>query len=99
LAKEDQGDGFGLGFVLGLVIGGALGVIFAPQSGEQTRRQIANRASEIKESAEDLIEQARKNLEEAAQKVEGLFGAKEKNVQRKIEELRAELEKYNLEKA
>mgnify|MGYP001593155716 CR=1 FL=1 len=100
MAREGhRNEGFGWGFVLGLVAGSVLALIFAPQSGEQTRRQIADRASEFKGSAQELIEQALQNLEEAATKAGGVLGTKEKSIRRKIDELRSELEKFELERA
>lgn len=85
--------------MLGLAAGSVLALMFAPQSGEQTRKQILDQASEFKGSAQELIEQALQNLEEAATKVGGVLGAKEKSIRRKIDELRSELEKYELERA
>lgn len=90
---------FGLGLILGALAGSIIALIFAPQSGEATRRQIANKASDLKGSAEELMEHAKKNIEEASSKMEGVFGLKEKSVRRKIEELKAELEKLNLGQA
>ena len=57
-------------FVAGLGIGAAVALIFAPQSGEETRKQIANKAQEgkdyvaargreIRKQAEDLVDQGR----------------------------------------
>jgi gas vesicle protein len=88
---------FGLGLLLGVLTGAVLALIFAPQSGQTTRRQIASKAGDLKDSAEELIEHGRKSLEEAGSKVEGVFGLREKSIRRKIEELRAELQKLNLE--
>lgn len=90
---------FGLGLILGALAGSIIALIFAPQSGEATRRQIANKASDLKDSAEELMEHAKKNIEEASSKMEGVFGLKEKSVRRKIEELKTELEKLNLGQA
>ncbi len=92
-------EDFGLGLALGLVTGSLIALIFAPQSGEDTRRQIANKATDLKDSAEDLIEQAKKSIEETGAKIEGVIGRRDKSVRKKIEELREELEKYKLGEA
>lgn len=87
---------FGLGLAFGLVVGSVLALIFAPQSGETTRRQIADKATDLKGTAEELIEQAKKSVEDAGTKIEGVLGRKDRSIHKKIEELRAELEKYKL---
>jgi gas vesicle protein len=57
-------------FVAGLGIGAAVALLFAPQSGEETRKQIAERAQEgkdfvaskgreIRKQAEDLVDQGK----------------------------------------
>jgi gas vesicle protein len=88
---------FGLGLFLGMLTGVTLALVFAPQSGQATRHQIATKAGDLRGSAEELMEHAKKSLEEAGSKVEGVFGLREKSIRRKIEELRAELQKLSLE--
>jgi gas vesicle protein len=57
-------------FVAGIGIGAAVALIFAPQSGEETRKQIAEKAQEgkdfvasksreIRRQAEDLVDQGK----------------------------------------
>ena len=57
-------------FVAGLGIGAAIALLFAPQSGEETRRQIAEKAHdgsdyvaargrEFRKQAEDLVDQGK----------------------------------------
>lgn len=53
------------GFILGGLIGAALGILYAPKSGKETRE-------EIRQSAEELLEQAKKQYEEASRKIEQL---------------------------
>lgn len=48
-----------LGFLAGAAVGAALGVLFAPRSGKETREQIAKRVSQGKDDLDDVIEQAR----------------------------------------
>ncbi|MDP3013420.1 MAG: YtxH domain-containing protein [Candidatus Subteraquimicrobiales bacterium] len=90
---------FGLGLLVGLAVGGFLGLLFAPQTGVETRKQIAGCAANLKVSTEDLLEEARKNVEAAAVKAEELLGTQKKSVAKKIEELKAELERYELNEA
>jgi len=57
-------------FVAGIGIGAAVALLFAPQSGEETRKQIADKAQdgkdyvtskgrEIRKQAEDLVDQGK----------------------------------------
>lgn len=43
------------GFVIGGLVGAATALILAPQSGEQTRMQIANRSQDLRESGEERV--------------------------------------------
>ncbi|MEW6189000.1 MAG: YtxH domain-containing protein [Actinomycetota bacterium] len=96
---EDQRFGyeeFGLGLLLGVALGSVIGLLLAPQSGAATREQITSKATGLKSSVQELIEQARKSLEQAAAKVESALGLEGRSIRRKLDKLRAELEKYNL---
>jgi len=90
---------FGLGLFLGLLLGAGAGLLLAPQPGVATRKQIATCATDLKNSAEELIGEAKKSLEIATSKAEGVLGLQEKKIRRKLEELRAELDKYGLNEA
>lgn len=61
-------------FLLGMGLGVAVGILFAPQSGEETRRMLKDRAdegadyvrrraSEFQESATDIYERGRQGLQ------------------------------------
>lgn len=100
MAKDRFGyEEFGVGMLIGLIFGAGLGLLLAPQSGAATRKQLTDTASNLKDSAVDLVDQAKKSLELAATKVEGALGLEEKNIRKKLGEIRAELEKYKLGEA
>jgi gas vesicle protein len=46
-------------FLAGLGIGIGLGILFAPMSGEETRENLSQRASDLADSARDLANQGR----------------------------------------
>jgi gas vesicle protein len=45
-----SGD-FMAGILVGVLIGGALGLLFAPEAGEETRELVAEKARKLKEAA------------------------------------------------
>ena len=51
--RRDAGIG---PFLIGVALGAGAALIFAPQSGEETRRGIARRARRAQEAAQDLVE-------------------------------------------
>ncbi len=89
---------FGWGILTGLILGSVLGLIFAPSAGRETRRRIVNYAGSLKVTAGDLIEQARKSLEEASRRLEGLIEGEERRVKKGLKEVRQALERLELEK-
>jgi len=53
-----------MGFALltGLLIGGIAGVLYAPQSGARTRRQIGNFGLDVKERAGEMVEDTKGSM-------------------------------------
>jgi len=49
-------------FLAGLGIGIGLGILFAPMSGEDTRENLSQRASNLADSARDLVDQGRERV-------------------------------------
>lgn len=56
---NQPGGGFVTGLLFGAAVGAALGVIFAPRAGSDTRRQIADSGKNLREGAMRTYEQAR----------------------------------------
>jgi len=60
--------------VLGTAIGAALGILFAPDKGSETRKKIANKSSDltdtIKEKLNDLMSEVKKEVEVVKGKAE-----------------------------
>lgn len=59
----EKGGGVGA-FLFGLAAGAALALLFAPQSGDETRRQLRDRGRRLREAAEGKIEGWQERLEE-----------------------------------
>lgn len=53
--NRDQAVGFGIGLLAGAAIGGVVALLFAPQSGEETRAMIKGKAEHLKERAQEVI--------------------------------------------
>jgi len=60
MARDDNGAGtVVVAFVLGAVTGAAVALLMAPQSGEETRRLLAEKAREGREKAGEAARQGR----------------------------------------
>ena len=72
MANSKCGD-FVAGFLLGGVIGAAVGLLLAPQSGEDTRQFLKEKSGELKgrakERAAEFQEKAREQISEVTAKV------------------------------
>jgi gas vesicle protein len=51
--NKDHAIGFGIGLLAGAVIGGVIALLYAPQSGKETRQQIKEKATEIAGAVKD----------------------------------------------
>src|SRR2546423_6360714 len=58
-------------FLAGLGIGIGLGILFAPMSGEDTRNNLTQRASDLAGSARDLVEQSRDRVRSTVSAIRG----------------------------
>ena len=77
---EKRSGGIG-SFMLGLAVGAGIALLLAPQSGEATRRRLANRARRMREAAENAVA-------EASDTVQDTFAAARQRVEEKIGEAR-----------
>jgi gas vesicle protein len=55
IVEREAGTGIGP-LLLGLALGAGVALLFAPQSGEETRRAVARRARRAQEAAQDFVE-------------------------------------------
>jgi gas vesicle protein len=75
---EQKQAGIG-SFLLGLAVGAGVALLFAPRTGEETRRDLQRRAREVGDQAQDLVseltESVGNTLQEAKDKVESRIDA------------------------
>jgi gas vesicle protein len=55
MAEKEGGSNFLLGFVLGAVAGIAIGFLYAPKPGRETRAMLKEKAREFKDKAGEII--------------------------------------------
>jgi gas vesicle protein len=60
MADRDSGNSFLIGFILGAVAGVAVGFLYAPKAGKETRTLLKEKAGELKEKASEMISRATK---------------------------------------
>ncbi len=66
MAERDEFGAFLLGFVVGGLTGAIVSLLLAPQSGEETRTQIRDKAIELKDIVSESAEDAYARAEAAA---------------------------------
>ena len=64
MSERSGGGGFGA-FLFGIALGAVAGFLFAPEGGEGTRRRVGKGLRNLKELAEDKVDEVRGLLKEA----------------------------------
>jgi len=76
MTDRSGGSGFAIGLIVGAALGLAIGFLFAPRPGEETRqllkekaelagRRAAEAAKRVRETASETVKRARTKMEEA----------------------------------
>jgi gas vesicle protein len=66
MSERDDFGAFLIGFIIGGLTGAAVSLLLAPQSGEETRAMIKDRAIELKTQVSETAEETYARAEEAA---------------------------------
>jgi len=62
MSEKDSGNSFLIGFILGAVAGVAVGFLYAPKPGKETRSLLREKAGEFKEKAGEVINRAKREM-------------------------------------
>jgi gas vesicle protein len=65
MSDSNDFGAFLVGFIVGGLTGAAVSLLFAPQTGEETRTLIHDKAIELRDRAAETVEEARLQAEEA----------------------------------
>jgi gas vesicle protein len=60
----------GMGFLLGAVVGVAIGMLYAPRTGTETRHMIADKADEVKDKVNEAVEMVKEKASTLRGRVE-----------------------------
>jgi len=77
MSDKDSGSSFAIGFLIGAITGVAIGFLYAPKAGKETRVLLREKAGEIKEKAGEVTEKAKEAALDAGKRVKDKFGHKE----------------------
>lgn len=61
--ERETGSGVGP-FLLGALVGAGVALLFAPRSGEETQRDLKERATRLRDAAEERVREAQEEIEE-----------------------------------
>jgi gas vesicle protein len=73
------------GLIVGGLIGAALGILYAPKSGKEMRKEIINSTEELLDKAKEQYEEACKKIEKLARREEELVIGQKERLKKSIE--------------
>ena len=76
MSDKDSGASFIVGFTIGAAVGLAIGFLYAPKPGRETRTLLKEKAVETKEKASEVTEKAKEAAVRAERRVEEKLGRK-----------------------
>ncbi len=106
MSEQKNFGAFLMGFVIGSLSGAIASLLLAPQTGEETRQIIKDRAIELKDKSQGTFEETKKKAEEAYKEIlskgmkkgeEALDAVEEevKTTKKKVKKASEELEEEN----
>jgi gas vesicle protein len=61
MVEKEGGSSFLIGFIIGAVAGVAIGFLYAPKAGKETRAILKEKAGQLKERASEVISRVRES--------------------------------------
>jgi gas vesicle protein len=69
MGDKEGGSSFLIGFIIGAVAGIAVGFLYAPKSGKETRALLKEKVGEVREKATEMTEKAKEVASETGRRV------------------------------
>lgn len=70
MSEKNTYHGFATGFVMGAIAGLAIGFLYAPQPGEETRQRLREEVRKVREQTAEIAEKVEKATAEAKRRAE-----------------------------
>lgn len=86
--RENDGHSTGtvfLSFLLGGIVGAGLAMLLAPQSGSETRKRIKEFADDMREKAEDYVEDIKKSVTSTVEEGKDFYEEKKSAITSAVE--------------
>ncbi len=64
MGEREGSSSFFIGFLVGVLAGAAIGILYAPKPGKETRAMLKEKATEFKDKASDMLSRVTKKDEE-----------------------------------
>ena len=84
--KDNSSLLFLSGIILGAVVGGTMGILFAPEAGEKTRKKLTQKGKKVWKEVQEEAKEVGERLEPKIKKMK-------KEISKKVDELQAGFEK------
>jgi gas vesicle protein len=86
-SSRDMGRGSGaiIGFVIGAAVGAGIALLYAPDSGVETRRRLGRTATRLRSSLDDGVSVAKERIGDLTSEVKGRLGGLKEDVKTAVD--------------
>ncbi len=71
MLDREKGTGFAIGMLAGAALGLAVGILYAPRSGAETRAIMLEKTEEARSKARDIVQEARERAKRIIEDAKG----------------------------